>query len=98
MNVKFENDEIITDFILKFADSTLSKPELASFTELMAQNRNIRKQAFTNWYIKSAFSFLKPVRCSKRFDQKMAAKFSLELERETTEKNRNRTEQINSSY
>lgn len=98
MNVKFNNDEIITDFVLGFADATLSKPEQASFTELMAQDRSIRRQAFTNWYIKTAFSFLKPVRTSKKFDQKMAARFALELERETVEKNKNRSEQIQSTY
>lgn len=87
MNVKINENKILTDFILDYADRTLSKAEERSFTELMANFPKLRKQAVCNWYIRSAFKRLKPVKARDGFEQKMAAVFAGELEREVSQLN-----------
>jgi hypothetical protein len=87
MNVKLNKDEVITDFILNFSDCTLSPAEKKSFTEVMANYPSLRKQAVSNWLIRSAIVKMEPIKAGPKFDQKMAAAFALEIEKETREAN-----------
>lgn len=87
MNVKPNENEILTGFILDYSDRALSKAEERSFTELMAFSPEIRKKAVCNWFIRSSLQHIKKVKAKAGFDQRMAAAFAMELEKETKELN-----------
>lgn len=82
-------DRIINDY----AEGILSKAELQSFSELKEQDLEIQKKASAGITVRKYLKNLKPVGCRPGFDQRMAAKFAMELERETSMRNRVRITQ-----
>lgn len=91
MCLKQTEDEVLTDFILDYSDQILSSAEKSSFTELMAYSAEVRKKAVSNWFISTAIKKLQPIKARNGFDQKMAAAFAMELERETLKANKKNT-------
>lgn len=88
MKLELHPDEVLTDFILSYSEHCLTKAEELSFNELMNVNLQIRKCAVSNKSIRSLIHKLPKVTVSDNFDQKMAAAFSLELEKETIRNNK----------
>lgn len=91
MFLKQTEDEVLTDFILDYSDQILSNPEKKSFTELMAYSAEVRKKAVSNWFIRTAMKKLPLLKASNGFDQRMAAAFAMELEKETMKANQKNT-------
>lgn len=82
-------DCIINDY----TEGKLSTAELQSFSELKEQDNSIRKKAEAGIRIRRLLAKLTDVKCRPGFDQRMAAKFALELEREVKEGNKHRSNQ-----
>lgn len=82
-------DSIINDF----TEGKLSAGELRSFSELQDKDVDVRLTAQSGIKVRKYIKNLKFVACRPGFDQRMAAKFSLELEREVAEQNKERTSQ-----
>lgn len=80
---KYIIDEIIADF----SECNLSEAELQSFSELQDKNLNIRKTALSGIRIHNLLKRLERKGVSDRFDQRMSAKFAIELEKEIQERN-----------
>lgn len=81
---------LLEDFIADFAEGKLSKPELQAFSELQESDPEIRKMAQSGIRVHNKLRNLKKVTARPGFDQRMAAKFAMELEREVKANNRNR--------
>jgi hypothetical protein len=77
-------DGIINDY----TEGKLSTAELQSFSELKEKDASIRQTAEAGIRIRRLLGKLTDVKCRSGFDQRMAAKFALELEREVTERNK----------
>lgn len=90
MLTKPEKSTILTEFILDYSDNNLTDSELSAFKELMSSSKVICKAAVNGKNIRRAMASLPKRKASKRFDQKMAAKFAMELERETSKNNASR--------
>ena len=84
---------LLDRFINDYAEGILSKAELQSFSELKEQDLEIQKKASAGIAVRKYLQNLKPVGCRPEFDQRMAAKFAMELERETAKRNRERIAQ-----
>ncbi|MEX0661713.1 MAG: hypothetical protein WD381_02605 [Balneolaceae bacterium] len=78
---------IINEIIADFSECSLSKAELQSFSELQDKNLKIRKTAQSGIRIHNLLKQLKTKGVSDRFDQKMSAKFAIELENEIRDRN-----------
>lgn len=79
-------DSIINDF----TEGKLSAAELRSFSELQDKDESVRLTAQSGIKVRKYLKNLNLVACRPGFDQRMAAKFALELEREVVEGNKNR--------
>jgi len=90
MLTKPEKSTPLTDFILDYSENRLKGSELSSFKELMKSSKVVFKEAVNGKNMRRAMASLPKRKTGKRFDQKMAARFALELERETAENNRKR--------
>jgi hypothetical protein len=88
MNVKSRENNILDEFILGYCDNSLRPPEDRAFADLLNSSGQIRKQVAINQGIRAGLKALKTIKVSIRFDQKMAARFALELEKESAEANR----------
>lgn len=84
---------LLEGFINDFAEGKLSNAELQAFSELQNSDDSIRATAQAGIRIRKYMKNLKSVNCRPGFDQRMAAKFALELEREVIERNKNRSGQ-----
>ena len=82
-------DRLINDY----TEGKLSNPELQAFSELILTDKEIRETAQAGMMIRKCLKNLKPVPCRPGFDQRMAAKFALELEKEVAQKNLQRNSQ-----
>lgn len=82
-------DRLINDY----TEGNLSNPELQAFSELILTDNEIRETAQAGIMIRRYLKNLRPVTCRPGFDQRMAAKFALELEREIAQKNLQRNSQ-----
>ncbi|MFO7799008.1 hypothetical protein [Rhodohalobacter sp.] len=90
MLTKPEKSTLLTEFILDYSENKLTDSELSAFKELMNSSKVVCKAAVNGKNIRRAMSSLPKRKAGKRFDQKMAAKFAMELERETAENNANK--------
>lgn len=90
MLTKPEKSTILTEFILDYSENKLTDSELSAFKELMNSSKVISKAALNGKNIRRAIASLPKRKAGKQFDQKMAAKFAMELERETAENNASR--------
>ena len=81
------SEYIINEIIADFSECNLSEAELQSFSELQDKNLKIRKTAQSGIRIHNMLKRLDTVGVSSRFDQRMSAKFALELENEIQERN-----------
>lgn len=86
---KSENLQL-TSFLLDYTDDQLSEAELKSFQSLLDYSPKLRKEATDGKSIRNALRTIPKKGVQPGFDQRMAAKFAMELERETTERNRSR--------
>lgn len=84
---------LLDRFINDYAEGILSKAELQSFSELKEKDIEIQQKASAGIAIRKYLKNLKVVGCRPGFDQRMAAKFALELEHETTRRNSERLSQ-----
>jgi hypothetical protein len=84
---------LLDGFINDFTEGKLSSAELQSFSELQEKDESVRLTAQSGIKVRKYLKNLKSVTCSSGFDQRMAAKFALELEREVIERNKNRSSQ-----
>ena len=78
----YKADEVLDDFILRFSDSTLSLPEKEALMDVMDKNPAVEKTARAGKTIRNLFKQIPAVRARQGFEQKMAAAFALELEKE----------------
>lgn len=78
---------VINEIIADFSECKLSNAELQSFSELQDKNLKIRKTAQSGIRIHNLLKKLKKKGVSDRFDQRMSAKFAIELEKEIQERN-----------
>jgi len=92
MNYKLPSN-LLDRFINDYTEGKLSTGELQAFSELQEMDAEVRKTARAGIKVRKYLRNLKAVSCRPGFDQRMAAKFALELEREVAEKNRKRTSQ-----
>lgn len=86
---KSENTQI-TSFLLDYCDNLLSNAELESFESLMELFPEIERKAKAGKQIRQALRKIPRKGVKPGFDQRMAARFSMELERETAQNNANR--------
>lgn len=84
---------LLEEFINDFAEGKLSNAELQAFSELQNSDKSIRATAQAGIQVRKYMKKLNPVKCRPGFDQRMAAKFALELEREIVERNKDRVGQ-----
>jgi hypothetical protein len=90
MSTKSSENPILRGFILDYAENKLTRPELASFTEVMACTPEIRIPAKRSRAIRQMLGRLPRIKARDGFEQRMAARFALELERETVKSNARR--------
>jgi len=90
MNYKEPEYTLLDDFINDFAEAKLSKAELQSFSELLDNDPELRHISLSGIKARKNLRNLHKINCRPGFDQRMAAKFSLELEREIMSQNRSR--------
>jgi len=83
-----QNTILLDEFINDFSEAKLSKAELQSFSELLDNDPALRYTALSGIKARKNLSNLPKVKCRAGFDQRMAAKFSMELEREIQFQNR----------
>lgn len=81
---------LLERFINDFAEGKLSNAELQAFSELQNSDDSIRVTAQAGIRVRKYLKNLNTVKCRPGFDQRMAAKFALELENEVIERNKNR--------
>ncbi len=84
---------VINEIIADFSECNLSKAELQSFSELQDKNLKIRQTAQSGIRIHNLLKRLDEKGVSDRFDQRMSAKFAIELENEIQERNSKLIEQ-----
>lgn len=87
------NEHLLDEFINDFAEGRLTKAELESFSEVQNADPDIRSEAQVAIRIRNHLKNLRMVKCRPGFDQRMAAKFAMELEREVRDHNTNRISQ-----
>ncbi len=90
MLTKPEKSTLLTDFILDYSENRLTGSELTAFQDLMDSSKVVNKEAVNSKNIRRALKSLPIRKTGNRFDQKMASKFAMELERETVENNAKR--------
>ncbi len=83
-----QNSSLLDEFINNFSEARLSKAELQSFSELLDNDPVLRHTALSGIKARKNLRNLPKVKCRPGFDQRMAAKFSMELEREIQAQNR----------
>lgn len=81
------NDNLLDQFINDFAEGRLTKAELEAFSEVQDLNPEVRREAQSGIRVRKYLKNLKPIGCRPGFEQRMAAKFALELEKEVASKN-----------
>jgi len=89
MIFKEKKDRLLNEFINDYAEANLSKAELQSFSELMDNDPELRHIAISGIKARKNLRNLRTIKSRPGFDQRMAAKFSLELEREILSQNCN---------
>lgn len=87
------NDSLLDQFINDFAEGRLSKGELEAFSEIQNTNPAIRAQAQAGIRVRKYLKNLRKVNSRPGFDQRMAAKFAMELEKEVNMNNKKRISQ-----
>lgn len=85
---KQANEHHIRDFILDYIDQNLSGAEIKSFEEYLSNTPELQKNVQESKVIRDLYSRMPLVKTGKNFDQRMAARFALELEREITQRNK----------
>ena len=90
MLTKPEKSTILTDFILDYSEDRLSTSEFSAFKELMESSKVVNRDACNSKNIRSALGSLPKRKTGPGFDQKMASRFALELEKETADLNAKR--------
>jgi anti-sigma factor RsiW len=85
---KEANEHQIRDFILDYIDQNLSVAEVKSFEEYLSNTPELQKNVWESKVIRDLYFRMPVVKTGRNFDQRMAARFSLELERETTQRNK----------
>lgn len=76
------NTNLLDEFVNDFAEGKLTKAELESFSELQDNNPALKRKAYSGMLARKNVMQLPKTKCRPGFDQRMAAKFALELERE----------------
>lgn len=84
---------VLESIINDFTEGKLSDAELRSFSELQDKDESVRLTAQSGIKVRKYLKNLKFMTCRPGFDQRMAAKFALELEREMVEKNKKSSSQ-----
>ena len=77
-----KNTNLLDEFINDFAESNLTKAELQSFSELQENSPALKRMARSGMLARRNIMQLPKTKCRPGFDQRMAAKFALELESE----------------
>ncbi|CAN5261728.1 hypothetical protein BH23BAC3_BH23BAC3_12010 [soil metagenome] len=77
-----QKNTLLDEFINDFSEAKLSKAELQSFSELLDNEPALRHTALSGIKARKNLSNLSEIKCRPGFDQRMAAKFSMEIERE----------------
>lgn len=88
MNFTLKPDQIIDGFITDFAESRLTTGELQAFSELKEMHPEIKKTAYAGLRVHTLLKRTKKVKASPGFEQRMAARFAMELHQEETELNK----------
>jgi hypothetical protein len=91
---KPDQHPILDDYLLNFSDRTLEGAELSAFLEFLDSDASVKKIATVNHRMRDALKSLPAVKARKGFDQRMAARFALELEQEAIRENRARLNQM----
>jgi hypothetical protein len=87
MIFKEKKENLLDEFINDFAEAKLSKAELQSFSELTDNDPELRHIAISGIKARKNLRNLRKIKSRPGFDQRMAAKFSMELEREIMSQN-----------
>jgi hypothetical protein len=90
MVFEINENEVLCSFILDYTDNCLSPAEEKSFSELMKRDRSVYRSVCSSRSIKKLLTTLPEIKAKPSFDQKMAAAFALELEREAVCANQKR--------
>ncbi|MEX0823367.1 MAG: hypothetical protein WD008_03200 [Balneolaceae bacterium] len=85
---KQTNEHQIRDFILDYIDQNLSVAEVKSFEEYLSNTPELQKNVQESKVIRDLYYRMPVAKTGKNFDQRMVARFALELERETTQRNK----------
>ncbi|WP_069131410.1 hypothetical protein [Rhodohalobacter halophilus] len=83
-------DTQITSFLLDYSENQLSRAELQSFESLMDLTPELKREAMIGRRVHLALQSLPKKGVRSGFDQRMAARFAMELDRETAQQNRSR--------
>lgn len=83
----YSQDEVIDDFIIRFSESSLSLSEEKAFMEVMHSYPAISHSAQAGKTVSGLLKAMPQHKAADTFEQKMAAAFALELEREKSEMN-----------
>lgn len=81
------NTNPLDEFVNDFAEGNLTKAELQSFSELQDNNPRLKRMARSGMLARKNIMQLPKINCRPGFDQRMAAKFALELENEVNRLN-----------
>lgn len=83
-----QHSNLLEEFVNDFAEGKLSKAELQSFSELQEQDSELQRYARSGMRARKNLRRLPKIGCRPGFEQRMAAKFAMELEREVHVANR----------
>lgn len=92
MNLTVNSDHIIEGFITDFAESKLTTAELQSFSELKEMNPEIKKMAHAGMRVHTLLKRSIKITASPGFEQRMSARFAMELQEEEARLNRSNIE------
>jgi hypothetical protein len=92
---KPDQHPILEDYLLNFSDHELKGAELTAFLEYLESDSHVKRIAATNHQMREALQSLPVVKARKGFDQRMAARFALELELESVRENASRIDLLN---
>ncbi|MFU8811324.1 MAG: hypothetical protein ACNA78_00070 [Balneolaceae bacterium] len=87
MSFLSENNTHLTHLICSFAEGNCTTAELQELSALNERVPTIRQQAMSGLRMHRMLQTLPKPKLSENFDSQMAAKFALELERETQHAN-----------
>lgn len=90
---KAQCDNLLVEFINDFAEGNLSRAELEAFSELQDRDVNIRITAQSGIRVRKYLKNTKKIKARPGFDQRMAARFAMELQRETQDLNKKQQSQ-----